>query len=68
MNERKFLPYLPLHKRSLGGDVGSMEQGKGYWNPTFLRHFNVWEKEDVERLLLWLKEKKVSEQVEDTIW
>ena len=40
------------------GDVWSLEQGRGCWNYTFMRHFNDLEMRDVERLLSCLREKK----------
>ena len=48
------------------GDVWSMEKGKECWNPTFIRLFNYWELEDVERPLLQLRDKKVIKGLGDT--
>ena len=44
-----------------------MEQGRGCWNPTFIRPFNDWEMEHEERLLFRLREKKMSEGMEDFV-
>ena len=44
-----------------------MDQGMGCWDPTFIRMFNDWEMEDVERLLILLRDKKVVKGLEDTI-
>ena len=49
------------------GDVWSMEQGRGSWNPTFIRLFNAWEMEEVESFLFRLRDKKVTEGLDDTI-
>ena len=37
------------------------------WNPTSIKSFNNWEMENVERLLLWLREGRVIEGVEDMV-
>ena len=47
------------------GDVWSEAKGGRCWN--FTKHFNDWEMEDAERLLLWLCEKKMYVEVNDTI-
>ena len=45
----------------------SAELGGGCWNPTFVRHFNNWEMDDVESLLCWIGWRRVIEGVEDKV-
>ena len=61
-----FLFALSHAKEAWVGDVWSMEKGKECWNPTFIRLFNYWELEDVERPLLHLRDKKVIKGLDDT--
>ena len=45
----------------------SVEQGRGCWNPTFIKLFDDWEMEHIGILLFRLKEKRVNEGVKNPI-
>ncbi|RVW15392.1 hypothetical protein CK203_082651 [Vitis vinifera] len=48
-------------------DVWNVSKGWGSWSPRFIRPFNDWEVDEVERLLLWLGGKRVNLVEEDGV-
>ena len=58
---------LTAQKNARMADLWDWDSGDGGWNPIFLRSFNDWEMEDVDRLLQVLYRKQIRPLMEDKI-
>ena len=58
---------LAAHKDARVADVWDSSMEVGGWSPVFLRPFNDWELEEVDRFLLFLHNKKISSIQEDRL-
>ena len=58
---------LTAQKNARVADLWDWDSGVGGWNPIFLRSFNDWEMEEVDRLLQVLYSKQIRPLMEDKI-
>ena len=58
---------LTAQKNARVADLWDWDSGDGGWNPIFLRSFNDWEMEEVDRLLQALYRKQIRPLMEDKI-
>ena len=58
---------LAAQKDATVAELWDHNKGEGGWNPIFLRSFNDWEMEEVERFLQVLHKQKIRPFVEDKI-
>ena len=58
---------LTAQKNAKAADLWNWEGGEGGWNPVFLRSFNDWEMEEVDRFLQTLCRKQINPLMEDKI-
>ena len=58
---------LTAQKNAKAADLWNRESGEGGWNPIFLRSFNDWEMEEVDRFLQILCRKQINPLMEDKI-
>ena len=58
---------LTAQKNARVADLWDWDNGDGGWNPIFLRSFNDWEMEEVDRLLQVLYRKQIRPLMEDKI-
>ena len=58
---------LAAHKDARVADVRDSSREDGGWSPVFLRPFNDWEMEEVERFLHFLHNKKIRPVQEDRL-
>ena len=66
-NEFPTLFNLAVHKDARVVDVCDSSREEGGWSPVFLRPFNDWEMEEVERFLHCLVNKKIRLLQEDRL-
>ena len=66
-NEFPTLFNLAVHKDARVADVWDSSREEGGWSPVFLRPFNDWEVEEVERFLHFLVNKKIIPFQEDRL-
>ena len=66
-NEFPTLFNLAVHKDVRVVDVWDSSREEGGWSPVFLRPFNDWEMEEVERFLHFLVNKKIRPFQEDRL-
>ena len=66
-NEFPNLFNLAVHKDARVVDVWDSSREEGGWSPVFLRPFNDWEMEEVERFLHFLVNKKIRPYQEDRL-
>ena len=62
-----YLFRLTAQKNARVADLWNWESGEGGWNPIFLRSFNNWEMEEVDRFLQILCRKQINPLMEDKI-
>ena len=55
---------LALQKDAMVADLWDCNREEGGWPPTFLRSFNDWEMEEVERFLSSIHRKKIRPSIE----
>ena len=58
---------LTAQKNAKAVDLWNRDSGEGGWNPIFLRSFNNWEMEEVDRFLQILCRKQINPLMEDKI-
>ena len=58
---------LTAQKNARVADLWNWNSGEGGWNPIFLRSFNDWEMEEVNRFLQVLYSKQIRPLIEDKI-
>ena len=58
---------LTAQKNARVADLWNWDSGEGGWNPIFLRSFNDWEMEEVNRFLQVLYSKQIRPLIEDKI-
>ena len=58
---------LTAQKKAKVAELWNWESGEGGWNPIFLRSFNDWEMEEVDRFLQVLCRKQINPIMEDKI-
>ena len=56
---------MVVHKEAMVVDVWDFSRAEGGWSPVFVRDFNDWEMEEVERLLQLLHRRKIMSYQED---
>ena len=66
-NEFPTLFNLAVHKDARVVDVWDSSRKEGGWSPIFLKPFNDWEMEEVERFLHFLVNKKIRPYQEDRL-
>ena len=58
---------LTAQKNARVAELWNWDSGEGGWNPIFLRSFNDWEMEEVDRFLQVLYRKQIRPLMEDKI-
>ena len=58
---------MAAHKEALVADVWDFSRAEGGWSPVFVRNFNDWEMEEVERFLKILYRRKITSYQEDQL-
>ena len=58
---------MAIHKEAMVADVWDFSRAEGGWSPVFVRDFNAWEMEEVERLLQLLHRRKFMSYQEDQL-
>ena len=59
---------LTAQKNARVADLWNWDSEEGGWNPIFLRSFNDWEMEEVDRFLQVLNRKEIKPLMEDKIF
>ena len=66
-NAFPYLLNMAAHKEALVADVWHFSRAKGGWSLVFVRDFNDWEMEEVERFLQILHIRKITSYQEDQL-